>query len=97
MYEWELGMANQARSALATVWSFRGHELKDGKFDAARIRIFRAEMFRNYLWRQQRSTLTVTETAHLRSIVAEVDKNAFVVLSPVQGVFGRGFSPLGEK
>ena len=41
--------------------------------------------------------LTVTETAHLKSIVAEVDENAFVVLSPVQGVFGRGFSPLGEK
>jgi uncharacterized membrane protein len=41
--------------------------------------------------------MTVTETAHLRSIVAEVDEHAFVVLSPVQGVFGRGFSPLGEK
>ena len=59
MNEWELGMANQARSALATVWSFRGYELK--------------------------------------AILAEIDEQAFVVLSPVEAVFGRGFNTLGEK
>jgi len=41
--------------------------------------------------------LTVTEVAQLKTLVAETDPNAFVIVSPAQGVFGKGFAPLEEK
>ena len=41
--------------------------------------------------------LTVTEVAQLKALVAETDPNAFVVVSPAQGVFGKGFAPLEEE
>jgi len=40
--------------------------------------------------------LTVTETPRLKSLVRQVDPNAFIVVSPAQEVLGRGFQPLGE-
>lgn len=40
--------------------------------------------------------LTVTEVAQLKALVAAEDPNAFVVVSPAQGVFGRGFAPLAN-
>ena len=41
--------------------------------------------------------LTVTEVAQLKALVAETDPNAFVVVSPAQGVFGKGFAPLEQE
>jgi hypothetical protein len=41
--------------------------------------------------------LTVTEVAQLKALVAVTDPNAFVIVSPAQGVFGKGFAPLGEE
>ncbi len=38
--------------------------------------------------------LTVTEVAQLKALVAGEDPNAFVIVSPAQGVFGKGFAPL---
>ena len=40
--------------------------------------------------------LTVTEVSQLKALVAEEDTNAFVIVSPAQGVFGKGFAPLEE-
>jgi uncharacterized membrane protein len=41
--------------------------------------------------------LTVTEVPQLRSLVNEVDSQAFVVVMPAQEVFGRGFMPLKKQ
>ncbi len=41
--------------------------------------------------------LTITEVAHLRSLVNAVDPKAFVVVSPAQEILGKGFSPLIEE
>jgi len=41
--------------------------------------------------------LTVTEVHNLKSAVAKEDPNAFVIVSPVQEILGRGFNPLAGK
>ena len=41
--------------------------------------------------------LTVTEIPQLKAIVAAEDGEAFVIVSPAQGVFGKGFAPLDEN
>lgn len=41
--------------------------------------------------------LTVTEVGQLRSLVADEDPNAFVIVSPAQSVYGKGFQPLKEE
>jgi len=41
--------------------------------------------------------LTVTEVPHLKALVSETDENAFVIVTPAQGVFGKGFAPLEEE
>lgn len=41
--------------------------------------------------------LTVTEIAQLKHLAAEADPQAFVVVTPAQDVFGKGFMPLEEK
>jgi uncharacterized membrane protein len=41
--------------------------------------------------------LTVTEVPQMKAIVSAEDPNAFVIVSPAQGIFGRGFAPLEEK
>ncbi|RPI33438.1 MAG: DUF2270 domain-containing protein [Chloroflexota bacterium] len=41
--------------------------------------------------------LTVTEVNKLRSMVAEEDVNAFVVVLPARSVYGKGFSPLDGR
>ena len=41
--------------------------------------------------------LTVTEVPQLKGIVAEVDPRAFVIVTPAQEVFGKGFMPLSEE
>lgn len=41
--------------------------------------------------------LTVTEIPQLKALVAQVDPNAFVIVSPAQSVYGGGFTPLAEK
>ncbi len=41
--------------------------------------------------------ITVTETAHLKAIVAEVSPTSFVVTVPAKNIFGGGFMPLNEK
>lgn len=38
--------------------------------------------------------LTMTEVAQLKDLVARVDPNAFIMISPAQEVLGRGFAPL---
>lgn len=38
--------------------------------------------------------LTVTEVNHLKSLVAQVDPQAFVIVSPAQEILGSGFDPL---
>ena len=40
--------------------------------------------------------LTVTELAHLKTLVKEQDPDAFVVVAPAQEVLGKGFQPLAE-
>ncbi|MBM3145666.1 MAG: DUF2270 domain-containing protein [Chloroflexi bacterium] len=40
--------------------------------------------------------LTVTEVAHLKALVSATDPQAFAIVSPAQGVFGKGFMPLEE-
>ena len=40
--------------------------------------------------------LTVTEVSQLKALVAEEDTNAFVIVSPSQWVFGKGFARLEE-
>jgi uncharacterized membrane-anchored protein YitT (DUF2179 family) len=41
--------------------------------------------------------LTVTEIPQLKALVSEADSNAFVVVIPAKGVFGKGFMPLEKK
>lgn len=41
--------------------------------------------------------LTVTEVAQLKQLAAEADPQTFVVVTPAQGVFGKGFMPLEEE
>jgi hypothetical protein len=41
--------------------------------------------------------LTVTEIPQLKALVSTEDSNAFVIVSPAQGIFGRGFAPLEEN
>ncbi len=38
--------------------------------------------------------LTITEVPKLRALVSDEDSNAFVIVSPAQSVFGKGFVPL---
>lgn len=40
--------------------------------------------------------LTVTEIHQLKALVAAEDEDAFVIVSPAQGIFGKGFAPLDE-
>lgn len=40
--------------------------------------------------------LTITEVGHLKSIVAKIDQNAFVIVTPAQEILGRGFIPINE-
>ena len=42
------------------------------------------------------AAVTVTEVAQLKAVVAKTDPGAFVIVSPAQGVFGKGFAPLEE-
>jgi hypothetical protein len=42
------------------------------------------------------SGLTVTEVAHLRSMVSKIDPEAFVIVSPAHEILGAGFAPLRE-
>jgi uncharacterized membrane-anchored protein YitT (DUF2179 family) len=39
----------------------------------------------------------VTEVQQLRTLVANEDPNAFVIVSPAQSVYGKGFQPLKEE
>jgi uncharacterized membrane protein len=41
--------------------------------------------------------LTVTEVPQMKALVSEADPNAFVIVSPAQGIFGKGFAPLEEE
>ena len=41
--------------------------------------------------------ITVTEVNQLKTLVADVDPAAFVIVTPAQEVFGRGFVPLNEE
>lgn len=41
--------------------------------------------------------LTVTEVGQMKNLVCDVDRNAFVIVSPVREVLGRGFQPLEER
>lgn len=41
--------------------------------------------------------LTVTEVPQMKALVSEEDPNAFVIVSPAQGIFGKGFAPLEEE
>lgn len=41
--------------------------------------------------------LTITEVPKLRALVAAEDPEAFVIVSPAQGIYGKGFQPLEEK
>ena len=41
--------------------------------------------------------LTVTEITQLKALVAQVDPQAFVIVSPAQSVYGGGFSPLDDS
>jgi uncharacterized membrane protein len=41
--------------------------------------------------------LTVTEVPQLKALVSAADPSAFVIVSPAQNIFGKGFAPLEEK
>lgn len=41
--------------------------------------------------------LTVTEVPHLKALVSSEDPQAFVIVSPAQSIFGKGFMPLEES
>jgi uncharacterized membrane-anchored protein YitT (DUF2179 family) len=41
--------------------------------------------------------LTVSEIPLLKDLVKSVDMNAFVIVSPAQAIFGRGFMPLSDE
>jgi uncharacterized membrane protein len=41
--------------------------------------------------------LTTTEVPQLKNLVCSIDPSAFVILSPAQEIFGRGFMPLKEE
>ncbi|MGB7876538.1 MAG: DUF2270 domain-containing protein [Anaerolineales bacterium] len=41
--------------------------------------------------------LTVTEVSQMKALVAEADPNAFVIVSPAQSIFGKGFMPLEKE
>jgi uncharacterized membrane-anchored protein YitT (DUF2179 family) len=40
--------------------------------------------------------ITITEVSQLKSLVSQADSDAFVIVSPAQSVFGRGFESLKE-
>ncbi len=41
--------------------------------------------------------LTITEVSQLKSLVSQTDPDAFVIVSPAQSIFGKGFESLKEK
>jgi uncharacterized membrane-anchored protein YitT (DUF2179 family) len=41
--------------------------------------------------------LTLTEVAHLKAVVQQADQAAFVIVSPAQEVFGKGFQSLAQE
>jgi uncharacterized membrane protein len=41
--------------------------------------------------------LTVTEIPQLRHLVSQIDKKAFVIVSPAQEIYGSGFMPLNDS
>jgi hypothetical protein len=41
--------------------------------------------------------LTVTEVGKMKHLVSDVDSQAFVIVSPVREILGRGFQPLEER
>ena len=41
--------------------------------------------------------LTITELGRLKTLISQTDPQAFVISSPVQEVFGSGFSPLKDE
>lgn len=41
--------------------------------------------------------MTITEIPQLKAIVAQADPNAFVIVSPAQEIFGKGFFPLQDE
>lgn len=41
--------------------------------------------------------ITHTETSYLKSLVHEIDPEAFVIVSPAKGVVGKGFEPFDEE
>ena len=41
--------------------------------------------------------LTDTEVAHLKTLVHQIDQNAFVIVSPAKGVVGKGFEPFEDE
>lgn len=43
------------------------------------------------------SAMTLTEIPHLKALVNSEDPNAFVIVTPAQEIFGRGFMPLSDK
>lgn len=43
------------------------------------------------------TAMTLTEVPHLKSLVYSEDPNAFVIVTPAQEIFGRGFMPLQDK
>lgn len=43
------------------------------------------------------SALTATEIAELKSIIKEIDPQAFVIVSPARNVLGEGFEPIHKK
>ena len=44
-----------------------------------------------------RCTLTITEVQDLKNAIAKEDPQAFVIVSPDQGILGRAFNPLEEE
>ena len=42
------------------------------------------------------AAITVSEVTQLKNLVAKADENAFVIISPAQSIFGRGFQPLKD-
>src|SRR5258706_7185058 len=41
--------------------------------------------------------ITISEVSTLKSLVLRADEDAFVIVSPAQSVFGKGFQPLNEE
>ncbi|MBN2146040.1 MAG: DUF2270 domain-containing protein [Anaerolineales bacterium] len=89
--------STQRRQLLAFIITDRPQQVSQGVLDEMKrglTEISGRGMFTGKAHSVLMCALTVTEVSHLKAIVSSVDEAAFMIVSPVQEVLGKGFLPI---